>query len=589
MLPDLAHYYREMEGTDILSRTFESNEILTPLQIPSRPTVSQDRYNKFRESLHWCRLPWGTEREHGGTALLVLPEEHRAKDQPACALVKGHQHYGSAVDPWPRGLPIEQYYYVAQLKKSDVRMNDELLHKPPDSLAKPLCLPFPTSHPYQTHISRYTMFPNFRSTEDRYTGVEASHHQPFHPNTPTKAFDVVVLRKTKGNPYRHEVVSIPSDFRKEAVHWLGQHTYFHLPKLAEQKDQIYCPNPPKTVAPNSTLKDLEHKLSPRTTNMLRNSERAQWITTYSRDFTGRGPMNPLNLDDYDMKVLDKLTQELGEDMELKETFLPSLSQVRPLEGRTARLLQGRHPHESILQEQHSSNVQMPPPLYSVHTTAPSYSDTMLSKIKATANEQCKVTENTDQKWDVSQKQAHLSQISYQKDDYLDTRPPANKFQKITDAWQTEALYWRQLAGRPKIESLPKSVCSPSYKDLKPSHLDQYRIRNNRGSLHMPSLPQDVKSEESGTIMHKLWHQEASQPLWRSEDRPRKTALPECIPSYKIPQHRTTLLELHDSFSKTAAHKHFHDSIKGETKDLRDNITERRRHKFCGFNSFYFYN
>lgn len=29
-----------------------------------------------------------------------------------------------------------------------------------------------------------------------------------------------------GNPYRHEVVRIPSDSQKKAVHWPGQHTYF---------------------------------------------------------------------------------------------------------------------------------------------------------------------------------------------------------------------------------------------------------------------------------------------------------------------------------------------------------------------------
>lgn len=63
---------------------------------------------------------------------------------------------------------------------------------------RPLCLPFPISHPYQTHISRYAMFPNFRSPEDRDTGVDASNHQPFHPNIPSKPYDVVVLRKTKG-------------------------------------------------------------------------------------------------------------------------------------------------------------------------------------------------------------------------------------------------------------------------------------------------------------------------------------------------------------------------------------------------------
>lgn len=31
-----------------------------------------------------------------------------------------------------------------------------------------------------------------------------------------------------GNPYRHEVVSIPSDSQKKAVHWPGQDMYFQV-------------------------------------------------------------------------------------------------------------------------------------------------------------------------------------------------------------------------------------------------------------------------------------------------------------------------------------------------------------------------
>ncbi|KGL88740.1 Uncharacterized protein C7orf31, partial [Charadrius vociferus] len=574
--------YREIEGNEILSRTFESNEVLTPLQIPSRPTVSQDRYKEFREAFHCCKLPWGAEREHGGIALPVFPEDHRAKKKSPRTFIKVHQHYGSGVDPWPRVLPTEQHCDITQLKNSDMYMNDELLHKPPDSLAKPLCLPFPTSHPYQTHISRYAVFPNFRSPEDRDTGIDASSHQPFHPNIPTKPFDAVVLRKTRGNPYRHEVVSIPSDSQKAAVHWPGQDIYFQLPKIAEQKGQTYYPNPPKIVAPNSTFKELEHNLSSRTANMLRNTERALGITTYNRDFTGRGPMNPLILDNYYMKAVGRLTGELGEDMELVSTvftknlmlppqvilarafivhssFIKSnsklprwqgsnkclgcfplpgrpltepfhyLSQVRPLEGRTARLLQGRRPRESILQEQQSSN----------------------------------------QKWDVSQEQTTLPQTCYQKVHYLDTRPQKNKLQKITDTLQTEALYREQLSGRPELESLPKSACSLSCKDFGLTHLDQNTVwEENPVSLSKPGLPLDVKSEESRMLSYKLCHEEACQSAWRPEDGSRETALPEWIPSCEVPQRQTALLELQHSFSKTAAQQCFHDSIRGETNDLR---------------------
>ncbi|XP_065483980.1 sperm-associated microtubule inner protein 4 [Caloenas nicobarica] len=427
LLHDQPHYHRETGGTEILLRTYKSNEVLTPLQIPSRPTVSQDRYTEFRKSLHCCKLPCGAEGEHRGITLPVLLEDHRTKDKSPCTFIKRHQHYGSDAFPWPRGLPTDQYY-VTQLKKSDMRMNDELLHKPPDSSAKPLCLPFPSSHPHQTHISRYAVFPNFRSPEDRDTGVYASSHQPFHPNIPTKPFDVVVLGKTGGNPYRHEVVSILSDSQKKAVRWPGQHGYFQV------------------------LNELEHNLSARTTNMLRNTERALGITTYSRDFTGRGPMNPLILDNYYLKEVGRLTGEVGDDVELEETFLSSLSQTRPLEGRTARLLQGRRPRESILQEQHSCRVQTP--------------------------------------------------------------------------------------GRPELKSLPESAC-------------QFERR--------------------------------------PEDGPRETALPECIPSWEAPWRQPALLELQHSFSKTAAHKRLHDSIRGETKDLTDNITGGSRHTFYGFNAFYFFN
>ncbi|XP_053876425.1 uncharacterized protein C7orf31 homolog [Malaclemys terrapin pileata] len=593
LLHGLPYYYREREGTDILSKTLESNEALTPLQIPSRPTVSQDRYEELRNSLQWCRLPWGTEREYGGIAPVSLPEDHRPKNEPPCLFAKGHQHYGYGGDSWPRGLPIEQYYDVTQMKKSDVRMNDELLPKPPDNSVEQLSLPFPVSHPYHTHISRYAMFPNFKSPEDQDTGIQASSHQPFHPNIPTKAYDVIVLRKTKGNPYRHEVINIPSDSQKEALHWPGQHAYFHFPKFVEGNSQIYYPKPPKTVAPNATCNPLEPNLSPRTTNMLRNVERAQWITTYNHDFTGRGPMNPLVLDDYDMKLIGRVTGELGEDVELKETFLPSLSQVRPLEGRIARFLQSRRPRESVLQERDSSDVHVPPVLYTVHAVIPSCSDVILSNRKTATNlvQQCKHTENEAKKRDEDSLQTrHLPQACYQRGESQDNRPIVNKFQKITDTWQTEALYRRQLAVRPESEPSPApSWNSLYYEDLKPSHLDQYIVWHNPVSLSKPGVPKNQTGGEGGNFQPECNDQEETQYTLSLDGNPSNMALPEWIPNSGVPRSQTSLLELQDSFSKTGAHKCFHNSITGEAKDLRDNIHEGRRHTFYGFNSFYFYN
>ena len=234
---------------------------------------------------------------------------------------------------------------------------------------------------------------------------------------------------------------------------------------------------------------------------------------------------------------------------------------------------------------------MPLPLRRVPAVVPSHSNTTLSKIKTAASLgwQCKVTESMDQKWEVSQEKATLSQTCYQKVHYLDTRLQISKLQKITDTLQTEALHRQQLSGRPESESLPKSARSPSYKDFKHRDMDQDTVWENPASLSNPGLPLDVKSEENRILLHKLWHQEARQSARRPEDGPRETALPEWISGCEVPQCQAALLELQHSFSETAAQKHFHDSIKGEAKDLRDNITEGKRHKFCGFNAFYFFN
>lgn len=50
-----------------------------------------------------------------------------------------------------------------------------------------------------------------------------------------------------------------------------------------------------------------------------------------------------------------------------------------------------------------------------------------------------------------------------------------------------------------------------------------------------------------------------------------------------------LLELQDSFSRTKAHRIFHESLQDATVDLRDNHHTGRKHFFYGFNSYYFHN
>ncbi|XP_065794897.1 sperm-associated microtubule inner protein 4 isoform X3 [Muntiacus reevesi] len=221
---------RELEGADILSETFYSDELHTPLQTATRPTASEDRYQKLRQSLQRCRLPWGAEREYGGMMPISLPEEHRPKCEPPRVMGKGHQHYGFGGEIWPRKLPIEQYYYLSQNKKSDIYGNDSLLPKPPNSTVGEICSPYPIEHPYHTHISRGAMFPTFTSPKDLYTGIKARTQQPFPPTVPTKPYDTTVL-KTRGNPYRYELLDFPTDSKKKALVWPGQQVYFDQEKF----------------------------------------------------------------------------------------------------------------------------------------------------------------------------------------------------------------------------------------------------------------------------------------------------------------------------------------------------------------------
>lgn len=196
--------------------------------------------------------------------------------------------------------------------------------------------------------------------------------------------------------------------------------------------------------------------------------------------------------------------------------MSSLSQVRPLRGRTARLLQGRHRCESVLQEQHCCHERAKPP-----------------------------------------------QVAHQKNHHLDAGLPISTFQNIINRKQAEALYQGQFSGRPELQSLSESAHSLSCEDLKPKHLDQHTIWAN--PLSKTVLPQDGNREENKIVLHKLWNQEASEHAWRPEDRLGEVALPEWVPGSEVAWRQTVLLELQDSFSKTAAQKCFHDSINGETK------------------------
>ncbi|XP_004626533.1 uncharacterized protein C7orf31 homolog [Octodon degus] len=581
---------RELEGADLLSDTFYSNELHTPLLTSTRPTASGDRYQEFRESLPQCRLPWGAEREYGGMIPVALPEEHRPKCEPPCVMGKGHQHYGFGGEMHPRKLPVEQFYYLTQNKKSDIYGNDSLLPKPPNSTIEEICSPYPIEHPYHTHTSRGAMFPTFTSPKELYPDIKACTHGPFPPTVPTKAYDTTVL-KTRGNPYRYELLDFPMDSKKKALTWPGQDVYYDFPKCLEKNKPMFYPKPPKTFAPNTSLNSWDVMNSAKEANIKRNLERSHWITSYNHDFTGLGPMTPLELDDYHAKEVAALTGQTEFDPLPQEKFHPVFKPSRPLEGRIARLNQNRRPLEATIHRRPASCPDCTPRvLCNFHTFVPSSTE----MLALSNNVPSGVTRrNQDIEDKIKEEQSLLSTYTLPscnsaKDltSIYDIKP----FSKITDTQKTEDLYWRQLSLKPPPTPYYKSNDYINYDHFKSTLRDPYAICQNPIRLSKPSILQNVPDMEACALEHFLNTPEEQLGMnieSNEETRPFLGWIPRTARTVAKPH--TNLLDLKNSFSKTGAQKRFHNSILEDHKDLRDKDHSGMKHQFYGHNSYYFYN
>ncbi|KAE8596545.1 hypothetical protein XENTR_v10016143 [Xenopus tropicalis] len=538
---DLPHYYRQREGAQWLVPSYQSSEILTPQQIPQRLTVSPGRYEEYLSKLSTpARLPWGREREYGGIGPVCLPNNHRPKAEPPPQEAKGHKHYGYGGDPWPRGLPIEQYYDITQLRKSAVRASDDLYPKPPDVSIniKQISTGFPAEHPYQSHISKFAMFPSYSPPEE-----PDCTFSPLHPESASHGYETIVLRKTSGSPYRHEIILEP----QRPLTWPGQDGYFHFPKSNQGHTQIYYPVPPKTVAPNYFCKSPEEPLSEKTVNLQRSLIKSQWITSYSRSFPDYGEMNRLD----PSRSLDPCsTRQLGGSVEMN-------LQLEPLEGRAVCFQASNNPTDTT-----KKLLNFPPqgrnlqtgispdcgiPFHSKHHTPPGCD---------TSPDYC-----SDRFCCPEEHKAHSTRK-------CQFREP--ELRKITDTDKTDALYSRQLVQVPVLQD---SEIKPIYdKEFHPSQAENAYCNLRK------SFADNVAYGITGESLNG----------WRNDQRESQAPVPGELCDKKEEQ-GPNLLELQSSFSRTKAYRDFHQNFSDKTMDLRDNLNSGKKHKFFGFNSFYFHN
>ncbi|XP_028836878.1 uncharacterized protein C7orf31 homolog isoform X2 [Denticeps clupeoides] len=436
-----------------------------------------------------------------------------AKVQHPPAVIKGHRHFSFGGAALPENVTINQYYDLTDTKRSNLRLNDQLIPKP---------------------------------TDINLGGMLAGDKRPLNPLIPTNAPEVILLNKTKGCPYRHEIVKVPMETERKGMSWPGQHGFLDYPKPTNGVSQGFYPKPPKTVCPNCSLRDWGSTLSKRTANILCNLEKLQWVTSYQMHFTGNGPSNPLKLDDFDEQTIDTATQQgTPYATRLRERSHPVFVPPRPLDGRRARILQGRQSLRG--QGVHNDTSYAP----------------------------------SDQEQGFTKWNAHR----------LDSLPQGSNR-------NLEPLRPQLEGGSPQLRCNPEQESSSAMcETCRKTHSECPALSSpvlNTGLTKPIQTFREDQAEHKALDLQNNPSTEAEKPFeFENLTGTSRATVPEGDAAklgYMIREtNHNSLQALQDSFSKTEALRRFHQTIKSKAADLRDHHHAGRKHDFYGFNSYYFHN
>ncbi|XP_067915071.1 sperm-associated microtubule inner protein 4 [Heterodontus francisci] len=625
---DPFRYYRETEGYSTLQPTFQSSEQISPMQFPQRSTVSASRYEQYLENAPKIpRTPWGTEREYGGVGLINLPDTHRPKAEPPILMEKGHRHFGYGGHPLPSDVTIDQYYDLTQLKRSHLRPTDQLLPSAGEFALheKQIRMPFPAEHPYYSHISKFAVFPNFISPDDPRTGVRAGQLLPINPNVPAKGYDVTVAKKIKGFPYRLENQEVPTE--PKGLHWPGQEGYFHYPKSAEEQKQVFYPIPPKLVVPNKSQRTIENAVSERTANILKNIEKSHWLSTYQRDFTGSGPMNPILLDDYHDKAISKVTGKYNYFSELKEQSHPAFLPNPPLRPMEKKVNSNKVSTDANINYQ-CADVSSASPSIPSHDSIEAESQSPMCETYSKPNVEMNTCKDETKliNWKNMRCQTAFSagvccpysdihMLRYKVQQMKNYEKPSafcqHQEERMMDCWATpvinmdpacritdfehaQPLWKRKLPARP--ETVQDDI---KYIDLPQSKLSGYITKENHMALSKPPSSKSVENNgENAKCLEVNYASGDRQPIYTScASENQEMFVPFQQPQVERgnmlicdePKLQISKLKFPHPFNKTEVHKRLHEAAPEKTVDYRDNIFSGKKHTFFGLNSSYFHN
>jgi len=246
------------------------------------------------------------------------------------------------------GFPKAHNYKSTELHLSNVRDNDELVPRPQsiDIQQKAIDLNFPAEHPYASHTEKFALLPSFTSPQDPTRGLDAQRKQPINSEMPANPYNMTVVKKIKGFPYRQEIQALPTEGSKKALHF-PDGNFDQQAKICGNRQQFY-PTPPSQATPNLQQRPPSQQLSIRSANVLRNIERSQWLPSSRLDYTGLGPANPMALDNLDSKTHTLMTTGETDDA-LHACSTNTFDPARPLEGRLRAIFAPRpNPQKMIL-------------------------------------------------------------------------------------------------------------------------------------------------------------------------------------------------------------------------------------------------
>ncbi|XP_034144755.1 uncharacterized protein C7orf31 homolog [Esox lucius] len=477
-------------------------------------------------------------------------------------------------------------------------------------------VPIPKEHPYQSHISRFALFPTFRSPDDPDTGVRAASQRPLNPLVPASAPQVTVLRKTKGSVCLCACVEIQCVCKSV---WVCH----PRPVTGDAETQVFYPMALKSVFPNPSLRDWGVTLSERTANTLHNLEKSLWATSYQLDFTGSGPSNPLRMDDFHEKTIAMITGKMTPYtaqlvctvttnlMNKRERSHPILLPPKPGDGRKARIGQERR----VLQ-----STDPPPTVNSAAESQPA----ALTSHHGRSGPLGALTHHN--------RSGPLGGYGYNEtlvNDFTQDYRLPNNSQNHTEP--SLDIGRKLLPPHPKEPAEVTKMDTQNelcHGDIPCRKNDSYRVGTENRTARITGLETDVPavyrispnaqnvplSENLVVNFENTANQTSEIQDQKRQNReiteipcsisnpciqPRPPVLPSTQPGEgggvlagggNAPncRHQSSLLELQDSFSKSEVHRRFRSSLQGGPVNLQDNVHAGRKHHFYGFNSYYFH-